>query len=90
MTADDEGRPSPDDRSPEYLRLLAENERNTDAFDRSALSADRSVGLRPIFLCIGDEKQAANPSDGLVGVADCPPNRIMEAGDGTEGLRACG
>lgn len=45
MTGQHEVRPSPVDRSSEFLRLLAENERYTDAFDRSALTAAPLSGL---------------------------------------------
>jgi carbonic anhydrase len=45
LSADDDGRLRPGDRSTEYVRLLAENERYTDAFDRSALSAAPLSGL---------------------------------------------
>lgn len=45
MTAQHEGRPAPGDRSSEFLRLLAENQRYTDAFDRSALTAAPLSGL---------------------------------------------
>ncbi len=45
MIVRDEDRPSPGDRSPEYLRVLAENERYTHVFDRSALTAAPVTGL---------------------------------------------
>ena len=45
MTLRDEDGPSPGDRSPEYLRVLAENERYTHVFDRSALTAAPVTGL---------------------------------------------
>jgi carbonic anhydrase len=45
LTAQHEGRPAPGDRSSEFLRLLAENQRYTDAFDRSALTAAPLSGL---------------------------------------------
>lgn len=45
MTIRDDDRPSPGDRSPEFLRVLAENERYTHVFDRSALTAAPVTGL---------------------------------------------
>ena len=45
MSADDGDRPAPGDRSPEFLRVLAENERYTHVFDRSALTAAPVTGL---------------------------------------------
>jgi len=45
LTAQHEARPSTGHRSAEFLRLLAENERYTDAFDRSELTAAPLSGL---------------------------------------------
>lgn len=45
MTDDGEDRPLYGDRSAEYLRVLSENERYTDAFDRSRLTASPLSGL---------------------------------------------
>jgi carbonic anhydrase len=45
VTTGDDGRLSPGDRSREFLRVLAENERYTHVFDRSALTAAPVTGL---------------------------------------------
>jgi carbonic anhydrase len=45
MTTDETELPSPGDRSPEYLRVLSENDRYTHVFDRSALTAAPVTGL---------------------------------------------
>jgi carbonic anhydrase len=45
LTAQRDGRRYHGDRSTEFLRLLAENERYTDAFDRSALTAAPLSGM---------------------------------------------